>query len=71
MNIGSVASAAVSLKAAQNAFQVQIAVAAKLQDSQQAQGDAVVKLIEAASNNLDQASSDLINAVSGGIDIRA
>ncbi len=71
MNVASVANAAVSLKSAETAFQAQVAVAGKLIDSQRAQGDAVVQLLEAASENLETASQDLLAAVGGNLDVRA
>ncbi len=70
MNVSSVASAAVSLKSAETAFQAQVAVAGKLIDNQRTQGDAVVQLLEAASENLETASQDLLAAVGGNLDVR-
>jgi len=70
MNVASVASAAVSLKSAETAFQAQVAVAGKLLDNQRTQGDAVVQLLQAATDNLESASQDLLSAVGGNLDIR-
>jgi len=70
MNVASVASAAVSLKSAETAFQTQVAVAGKLLDNQRTQGDAVVQLLQAATDNLESASQDLLTAVGGSLDIR-
>ena len=71
MNVSSVAAAAVSLKSAETAFQTQVAVAGKLLENQRTQGDAVVQLLQAATDNLETASSDLLKAVGGNLDIRA
>jgi|GEM_PF-3176621 len=70
MNVSSVTSAAVSLKSAETAFQAQVAVAGKLIDNQRTQGDAVVQLLEAASENLESASQDLLAAVGSNLDVR-
>lgn len=70
MNVSSVAAAAVSLKSAETAFQTQVAVAGKLLDNQRAQGDAVIQLLQAATENIDAASNNLIAAVGGNLDVR-
>lgn len=59
---------AVSLSNLQQAnvmSQVQFKVARKVLDMQQFQGDAAVKLIEAAGNNVSQAGDALVAAATG------
>jgi len=62
MDITSLASAFSGLIAAQNAASVQIAVAAKVADSQRDVGAAVVQLLQAAGENFDSASNDAVSA---------
>lgn len=50
---------------AQTISQVQIAVAKKILDNQQYQGDAAVKLIQAASDGATQAGDYLVAAATG------
>ncbi|HPF37453.1 MAG TPA: putative motility protein [Phycisphaerae bacterium] len=69
MNVSSVASAVSSLKAVQTASQVQFAVAAKSLDQQKATGDAVVRLIQSASDNLDQSIANVSDAIGGLLDV--
>lgn len=69
MNVASVASAVTSLKAAQTTSQIQFAVAAKFLDQQKAQGDAVVKLIQSASDNLDASVANVSQAIGGLLDV--
>ena len=64
MEISSLASAFSGLIAARNAASIQIAVAAKVADSQRDVGAAVVQLLQAASEGMEAASSDAMAAVS-------
>ena len=57
--------AAVNLKQAQVASQVQFAVAKKLLDSQKFQGAAALKLLEAASNTTSKAGDEMVAAATG------
>lgn len=61
----SLVSAAVGLQQAKVASQVQYAVARKLLDSQQQQGAAVIKLIEAAAAGPAKAGDELVAAATG------
>lgn len=70
MNVSSVAAAVTSFKAAENAAQVQFAIAAKALDQQRGQGDAVVKLIQSAQANLDESIANLSEAIGGTLDVR-
>ncbi|MCB9851612.1 MAG: putative motility protein [Phycisphaerales bacterium] len=69
MNVSSVASAVTSLKAAETASQIQFAVAAKSLNQQKAQGAAVVKLIQSASENLDASIAGVSDAVGSLLDV--
>ena len=62
MDITSLASAFSGLIAAQNAASIQIAVAAKVADSQRDVGAAVVQLLQAASDGFDTASTSAVSA---------
>jgi len=57
--------AAVGLKQAQIASQVQFAVAKKLLDNQKFQGTAALKLLEAASNSASKAGDEMVAAATG------
>ena len=61
----SLISAAVGLQQAKVTSQIQYAVARKLLDSQQQQGAAVVKLINAASQGIKQSGDELVAAATG------
>ena len=58
-------SAAIGFQQAKVASQVQYAVARKLLDNQQLQGDAAVKLIQAATQGAAQAGDSLVAAATG------
>jgi hypothetical protein len=57
--------AAVQLKHAETLSRVQFAVARKLLDSQQQQGQAAVRLIEAAGRTASLAGDELVAAATG------
>lgn len=57
--------AAVNMRQADVMSQVQMKVARKMLDVQQMQGDAMVKLIEAASGGVGKAGDDLVAAATG------
>lgn len=57
--------AVVGLKQASVMSQIQYRVAAKIMDTQRAQGAAVVKLIDAASSSVNQAGDELVAAATG------
>jgi len=61
----SLVSAAIGLQQAKIASQVQYAVARKLLDNQQLQGDAAVKLIQAATPGPAAAGDALVAAATG------
>ncbi len=69
MDIPSLATAFSELTAARTAASVQIAVAAKVADSQRDVGAAVVQLLQAAGDGLDAAASKTIAA--GSLDVLA
>lgn len=69
MDTPSLATAFSGLIAARNAAAVQIAVAAKVADSQRDIGAAVVQLLQAASEGLDAAAADTVAA--GSLDVLA
>lgn len=71
MNVSSVASAIVNLKAAEQAAAIQYAVADRVLDSERSQGDAAVKLIEAAQASMDAALGQVTAAISGELDVLA
>lgn len=71
MNVASIASAAVSFRAAESAAKVQFAVAAKALDQQRAAGDAVVQLLRSAQSNVDTSIANLAQAIGGALDIHA
>ena len=56
-DIMNLTSALTSLKAGEAASQIQMAVAARMLETQRDQGDAAVKLIEAAADTMAQAAS--------------
>jgi len=58
-------SAASGLQQAQVLSQVQYAVAGKILDQQRAQGNAAIKLIEAATAGANQAGDQLVAAATG------
>lgn len=62
MDIPSLASAFSGFIAARNAAAIQIAVAAKVADSQRDVGAAVVQLLQAAGENFGAASADAVSA---------
>ena len=64
MDIPSLASAFSGLVAARNAAAVQIAVAAKVADSQRDVGAAVVQLLQAATEGFDAAAAETVAAAS-------
>jgi hypothetical protein len=55
----------VAFQQASVASQIQFAVARKVLDSEQAQGDAAVKLVQAATQNFNQAGDQLVAAATG------
>jgi hypothetical protein len=57
--------AAVNFKQAELASKVQYAVARKILDNQQYQGDAAIKLLQAASKGTSQAGDELVAAATG------
>jgi hypothetical protein len=57
--------AAVNFKQAELASKVQYAVARKILDNQQYQGDAAIKLLQAASKGTGQAGDELVAAATG------
>jgi hypothetical protein len=57
--------AAVNFKQAQTMSQVQMAVAAKVMQNDRMQGAAAVKLIEAATSNVQQAGDALVAQATG------
>ena len=69
MDIPSLASAFSGLIAARTAASIQIAVAAKVADSQRDVGAAVVQLLQAASDGFDSAAGDTV--ASGFLDVLA
>lgn len=69
MDIPSLATAFSELTAARTAAAVQIAVAAKVADSQRDVGAAVVQLLQAAGDGLDAAAAKTIAA--GSLDVMA
>lgn len=69
MDIPSLASAFSGLIAARNAAAIQIAVAAKVADSQRDVGAAVVQLLQAAGAGFDEAAADVVAA--GSLDVLA
>jgi len=64
MDIASLASAFSGLIAARTAASIQIAVAAKVADSQRDVGAAVVHLLQAAGEGVESAAADVANAAS-------
>ena len=56
MNMDSLASALVGIKTAETMGQIQVAVAAKMLKTANEQGEAVLQLVEAATQNMAQAS---------------
>ena len=57
--------AVVGMKAAGTMAKVQYAVAAKILDAQRMNGDAVVKLIQAAGDGVNKAGDELVAAATG------
>ena len=64
MDTASLAGAFSDIVAAKNASSVQIAVAAKIADTQRAEGDAVLQLLQAAQSGFGDAAANLISATS-------
>jgi hypothetical protein len=60
-----ITSGIIGMKQAQLASQVQFSVARKVLDNQEMQGNAAVKLIEAASQNASKAGDTLVAAATG------
>lgn len=71
MNVSSLASAIVNYRAAASAAAVQYAVAAKALESEQFQGEAAVKLIQAAQQTLNQATAETAQVISHELDLLA
>jgi hypothetical protein len=68
------ASAIVNVKAAEAASHVQLAVAARMLKMANDQGDAVLKLVQAAAENMEAASADVAQAtvdLTAGVDVYA
>ncbi len=59
MNMDSLASALVGIKTAETMGQIQVAVAAKMLKTANEQGEAVLQLVEAAAQNMAQASGQV------------
>ena len=59
----SLVSAAVHLRSAETLSRIQYAVAQKILNTTQQQGEAVVELVEAAAETTDAAAEDLIGAI--------
>ena len=57
--------AAVNLTAADSMVKLQYALAAKMLQTTEVQGQAAVKLIEAAGQMIEQASADMVAAIEG------
>lgn len=57
--------AVVGMKAAGTMAKVQYAVAAKILDTQRVSGNAAVKLIQAATQNVNSAGDELVAAATG------
>lgn len=68
MNAASLTTAMVNVKTAQTAAQVQMAVAAKMLDTANQQGQAVTQLIEAAAENMSQTVADAAGQLGAGLD---
>jgi len=67
-------SAASGFQQAKILAQVQVAVAGKVMDMQRFQGDAAVKLIQAATSGVNQAGDQLVAAATGlggSLDVQA
>lgn len=70
MDVSSLTSALVGLKAAETASTIQYAVAGKLLRTQRQQGDAILKLLQAASQQVESAAADVLDAT-GSLDLYA
>lgn len=64
-------SSIVGLKLAETASSIQYAVAAKMLKVDQAQGDAALKLIQAAQQSFDGAVADVSDAITTALDTYA
>ncbi len=71
MNVTSIASMMTNLKSAEQTSAIQYAVAAKIMQSERAEGDAAVQLIEAAGATMDQALSSAGATLASQLDLLA
>ena len=71
MSVDPLVSSVVQLKAAQTASSVQYAVAAKLLQTERQGGAAVLKLIDAADQEMNQAAESVADSAVGGLDVMA
>lgn len=70
MDVSSITSALVGLKAAETAASVQYAVAGKLLRTQRQQGDAILQLLQSASRQVESAAAEVLDAT-GSLDLYA
>jgi len=71
MDVSSLATAIVGLTSARTAASVQFAAAAKLLDVQRVQGDAVLQLLQAATQQVDAAASQVLESTQQMLDVYA